>query len=121
MADGRTYVQRRMAGGVNAWRRPVLAWIAATHPRSAIPNAPRESAAVSGAYSAASEAAHPIPVRRIFAKSLGCPADELEALPAVTVDAFTGVSNVSLFADSQPEMRVLDLGCGAGLDSLIAA
>jgi arsenite methyltransferase len=86
--------------------------------------AARLHAAVRGAYSAAAaapEAAHPFPVGRSFAESLGYPAEELAALPAVAVGAFTGVSNVSLFADLQPGMRVLDLGCGGGLDSLIAA
>ncbi len=42
-------------------------------------------------------------------------------MPSVSVDAFVGVSNVSLFADIPPGATVLDLGCGAGLDSLIAA
>ena len=35
--------------------------------------------------------------------------------------AFTGVSNVPLFAELSAGARVLDLGCGAGMDSLIAA
>jgi ubiquinone/menaquinone biosynthesis C-methylase UbiE len=42
-------------------------------------------------------------------------------LPAVAVEAFVGVSNVAVFASLPPGARVLDLGCGAGLDSLIAA
>jgi arsenite methyltransferase len=67
------------------------------------------------------QASHPFPVGRSFAQSLGYPAAELAVLPAIAVDAFTGVSNVSIFADLQPGMRVLDLGCGAGLDSFIAA
>jgi arsenite methyltransferase len=86
--------------------------------------AARLRAAVRGAYSAAAaapEAGHPFPVGRNFAESVGYPAGELEALPALAVDAFTGISNVSLFADLQPGMRALDLGCGAGLDALIAA
>ncbi|MGO8717762.1 MAG: methyltransferase domain-containing protein [Acidobacteriaceae bacterium] len=37
------------------------------------------------------------------------------------MEAFAGVSNVSLFAEIPEEAIVLDLGCGAGLDSLIAA
>ncbi len=86
--------------------------------------ATRLRAAVRGAYSAAAtapKATHPFPVGRGFAESLGYSADELAGLPAAAVDAFTGVSNVSVFADLQPGMRVLDLGCGAALDSLIAA
>ncbi len=76
------------------------------------------------AYSAAAEepqAVHPFPVGRDFAESLGYPADLLERMPGACVDAFAGVSNVSLFADLPPGATVLDLGCGAGLDSLIAA
>jgi arsenite methyltransferase len=34
---------------------------------------------------------------------------------------YNSVSNVSVCADLRPGMRVLDIGCGAGLDSLIAA
>lgn len=64
---------------------------------------------------------HPFPVGRRFAESICYPQDVLAGLPSVAVDAFTGVSNVSVFADIPPGVTVLDLGCGAGLDSLIAA
>jgi len=80
--------------------------------------------AVRGAYSAAADRPadhHPFPVGREFARSLGYPADLLDSLPAVCVDAFAGVSNVALLADLPFGATVLDLGCGAGLDSLIAA
>ncbi len=60
------------------------------------------------------------PLGRDFAESLGYPPDLLASLPAVSVDAFTGVSNVSIFADIPTGATVLDLGCGAGLDSLIS-
>lgn len=76
------------------------------------------------AYSAAAEkpqATHPFPVGRRFAESLGYPSDLLDRMPGACVDAFAGVSNVSLFAEILPGDMVLDLGCGAGLDSLIAA
>jgi arsenite methyltransferase len=76
------------------------------------------------AYSAAAvkpQARHPFPVGRRFAESVGYPADLLADLPSVSVDAFSGVSNVSIFAQISPGAIVLDLGCGAGLDSLIAA
>jgi SAM-dependent methyltransferase len=79
---------------------------------------------VRGAYSAAAERPgdrHPFPVGREFAWSLGYPADLLASLPAAAVEAFAGVSNVSMFAELATGARVLDLGCGAGLDSLIAA
>jgi len=79
---------------------------------------------VRDAYSAAAEnpqAKHPFPVGRSFAESLGYPPELLASLPAVAVDAFAGVSNVAIFADIPLDATVLDLGCGAGLDSLIAA
>jgi len=79
---------------------------------------------VRGAYSAiaASPAAeHPIPVGRQLALGVGYPAERLARMPAVAVDAFAGVGAVSIFAQLPPGSRVLDLGCGAGLDSLIAA
>ncbi len=52
---------------------------------------------------------------------MGYPSDWVNRLPLVSVEAFTGVSNVSLFAEIPGGATVLDLGCGAGLDSLIAA
>ena len=64
---------------------------------------------------------HPFPVGRGFAESVGYPSDLLSTLPSISVDAFSGVSNVSIFADIPVGATVLDLGCGAGLDSLIAA
>jgi len=76
------------------------------------------------AYSAAAErpeADHPFSLGRLFAEGLGYPPALLAELPSTSVDAFAGVSNVSLFADLPPGAVVLDLGCGAGLDSLIAA
>jgi ubiquinone/menaquinone biosynthesis C-methylase UbiE len=45
----------------------------------------------------------------------------LEGLPSAAVEAFSGVSNVGIFAALKADATVLDLGCGAGLDSLIAA
>lgn len=80
-------------------------------------------AGVQRAYSAAAEnpqAEHPFPVGRSFAESLGYSPDVLATIPAA-VDAFAGVSNVAVFAEIPPGATVLDLGCGAGLDSLIAA
>ena len=42
-------------------------------------------------------------------------------LPAISVEAFCGVSNTSLFEDISEGDTVLDLGCGAGLNTLIAS
>ena len=58
---------------------------------------------------------------RRFAESVGYSAKQLRATPSAAVDAFAGVSNVSEFATLLPGMKVLDLGCGAGLDAQIAA
>ena len=80
--------------------------------------------AVHSAYSAAAERPqdpHPFPVGRLFAESLGYPRDLLDGLPSLSVDAFAGVSNLALLAEIPAGATVLDLGCGAGLDSLIAA
>lgn len=76
------------------------------------------------AYSAVADnpqAEHPFPVGRQFAESLGYSPGVLADLPAAAVEAFAGVSNVAVFADIPEGATVLDLGCGAGLDSLIAA
>jgi len=76
------------------------------------------------AYGAAAEdprGAHPFPVGRQFAESVGYSRELLAALPADSVEAFAGVSNVGVFADIPPGATVLDLGCGGGLDALVAA
>jgi len=82
----------------------------------------RES--VRNAYSEAADRPaeqHAFPVGRAFAESVGYPNEMLAALPDCAADAFAGVSNVSVFANLTDGLRVLDLGCGAGLDALIAA
>jgi ubiquinone/menaquinone biosynthesis C-methylase UbiE len=66
-------------------------------------------------------AGHPFPVGRAFAESLGYSKEVLDSVPSVSVKAFAGVSNVSVFAEIPEGSTVLDLGCGAGLDTLIAS
>lgn len=81
-------------------------------------------AKVNGAYSAAAtrpEQKHPFPIGRELAENLGYPSEMLDEIPQPSVEAFAGVSNVSLFADLPAGATVLDLGCGAGMDSIIAA
>jgi arsenite methyltransferase len=81
-------------------------------------------AKVNGAYSAAAsrpEQKHPFPIGRELAENLGYPSEVLDKVPQLSVEAFAGVSNVSLFADLPDGATVLDLGCGAGMDSIIAA
>ena len=76
------------------------------------------------AYSKASDdpgGSHPFPLGFDFALSLGYPEELLRGLPQSSVDRFTGVSNVSVFAEIPAGATVLDLGCGGGTDSLIAA
>src|SRR6266851_2483145 len=80
--------------------------------------------AVRSAYSSAARqpgGAHPFPVGRELAASLGYPPELLDSIPSVAVEAFAGVSNVAVVAEIPAGARVLDLGCGAGLDALIAA
>ncbi|HSR09440.1 MAG TPA: methyltransferase domain-containing protein [Bryobacteraceae bacterium] len=79
---------------------------------------------VNVAYSAAAsrpEQKHPFPIGRELAEDLGYPSEVLDELPQSSVEAFAGVSSVSLFAELPVGATVLDLGCGAGMDSIIAA
>jgi arsenite methyltransferase len=81
-------------------------------------------AKVNEAYSAVAtrpEQKHPFPIGRELAENLEYPSDVLGGVPQLSVEAFAGVSNVSLFADLPASSTVLDLGCGAGMDSIIAA
>jgi arsenite methyltransferase len=90
---------------------------------STAPEAIQLRGAVQRAYGAAAEKPaekHAFPVGRALAERLGYPADLLDALPPVSVEAFAGVSSVAIFAQLPRGASVLDLGCGAGLDSLIA-
>jgi arsenite methyltransferase len=58
---------------------------------------------------------------RPLAAMLGYPAAWIDALPAGAVESFAGTGNPFEFGPLQPGERVLDIGSGAGLDSLIAA
>ena len=76
------------------------------------------------AYSAAAVrpgARHSFPVGRAFAESLGYPPEWLDQTPSEAVEAFAGVSNVPGLVEPPADGVVLDLGCGAGLDSLLIA
>jgi len=63
----------------------------------------------------------PFPVGRSFALEVGYPAELLDSLPAAAVESFAGIWPVSVRADLAAGQSVLDIGCGAGLDALIAA
>jgi SAM-dependent methyltransferase len=58
---------------------------------------------------------------RPLALMLGYPTDVVDQLPPGTVDSFAGTGNPFLFGDLVPGETVVDIGCGAGFDSLIAA
>jgi arsenite methyltransferase len=61
------------------------------------------------------------PTGRAWAQELGYPEPALSRVPDATVESFAGVANHWLLGDIEPGAVVLDLGCGAGTDLLIAA
>jgi arsenite methyltransferase len=60
------------------------------------------------------------PTGRPWAEDLGYP-EELAKVPERAVESFAGVANPFSLGRLEPGERVLDLGCGAGTDSLVAA
>ena len=60
------------------------------------------------------------PTGRAWAEDLGYP-DELAAVPETAVESFAGVANPWELGRVDRGERVLDLGCGAGTDTLVAA
>lgn len=56
-----------------------------------------------------------------LAAMLGYPGEVVAALPPGTIDSFAGTGNPFLFGDLHPGEVVVDIGCGAGFDTLIAA
>lgn len=61
------------------------------------------------------------PVGPDSAKRLGYDSNEVDALPVSVTESFSGVGNPFLPGDPQPGETVLDVGCGAGLDAILAA
>jgi arsenite methyltransferase len=61
------------------------------------------------------------PTGRAWAQELGYPEPELSRVPDATVESFAGVANHWLLGPIESGWVVLDLGCGAGTDLLIAA
>jgi arsenite methyltransferase len=55
------------------------------------------------------------------AERLGYDASELARLPASVTASFAGIGNPHLIQKLEPGVRVLDMGCGAGTDLLLAA
>jgi SAM-dependent methyltransferase len=60
------------------------------------------------------------PTGRAWAEDLDYP-PELANVPERAVESFAGVANPFSLGRLEPGERVLDLGCGAGTDSLVAA
>jgi SAM-dependent methyltransferase len=61
------------------------------------------------------------PTGRRWAQELGYPEPELSRVPDASVESFAGVANHWTLGRIEPGQVVLDLGCGAGTDLLIAA
>jgi SAM-dependent methyltransferase len=61
------------------------------------------------------------PTGRPWAEDLAYPQPELSRVPDATVESFAGVANPFSLGRIEPGRTVLDLGCGAGTDLLIAA
>ncbi len=60
------------------------------------------------------------PTGRAWAEDLDYP-DELSRVPESAVQSFAGVANPFSLGRLTPGERVLDVGCGAGTDTLVAA
>jgi arsenite methyltransferase len=60
------------------------------------------------------------PTGRAWAEDLGYP-PELANVPDAAVESFAGVANPWSLGRLEPGEHVLDVGCGAGTDSLVAA
>ena len=56
-----------------------------------------------------------------LARMLGYPDEAVARLPRGTVDSFAGMGNPFVFGDLAPGEVVVDVGCGAGFDTLLAA
>lgn len=61
------------------------------------------------------------PTGRAWALDLDYPPERLARVPEVAAESFAGVANPFSLGALEPGQRVLDVGSGAGTDSLIAA
>lgn len=58
---------------------------------------------------------------RPLARMLGYPDEVVDFLPWGTVESFAGTGNPFIYGDLAPGETAVDVGCGAGLDTLVAA
>jgi arsenite methyltransferase len=58
---------------------------------------------------------------RFLADRLSYPSDGIDALPDPVVESFAGVGNPFSWGELAPGETVVDLGCGAGFDTILAA
>src|SRR5574338_1316942 len=61
------------------------------------------------------------PVGSASAKQLGYDDHEIDSLPSSVTESFAGVGNPLALGELRAGETVLDLGSGAGLDSILAA
>jgi arsenite methyltransferase len=61
------------------------------------------------------------PVGPESAKKLGYVPAEVDSLPFAVTESFCGVGNPFSLGELEPGQTVVDLGCGAGFDTLLAA
>jgi SAM-dependent methyltransferase len=61
------------------------------------------------------------PTGRAWALDLGYPRDLVARLPEGAAESFAGVANPFALGGLEPDEQVLDVGSGAGTDSLVAA
>jgi arsenite methyltransferase len=61
------------------------------------------------------------PVGPESAKKLGYVPAEVDSLPSAVTESFCGVGNPFSLGELEPGQTVVDLGCGAGFDTLLAA
>jgi arsenite methyltransferase len=69
---------------------------------------------VRAAYRAIDESTEPV-ARKLYS------AEELAAVPQPSIERALGVANHLRFADIKPGQTVLDVGCGGGIDTILAA